>query len=480
MRLPLSRLWHKPSGIATVAHEGLSEARDDLLRGELEGLPAAVAVEDALAEEQKDLAERDVARRVFDHPADRVGIADEKRRAVLAEGHRPRVPHPEAVLGPRLGLALRVGEHEIAAPGRLLAARHPAPVLLGHLAIAPPQELAEAHLARHHDRLAVLLRPVERGLPAVGEAGVDGDRILQRARGDADLGDGAVGAHAAPVLQVDRVLVRLPLALRGKRPVLAPEREGVLLPGRLDDRDAFLEELAVPRVIVAPAVPRSGRLRPGDGRVVLEPARLVAAHERHVEPAAEQVVERRGVLGHAQGIVGGQDVAELIDAQSRAVLAEEHRHEARVLTELEALDLQVVLRNADARPAGLIARARILRDLVQHSLVEHRVLAGHAPLELMPPADGDVHERVEIHGPARLPAAALLVKLRVVAPSGPQSGARNLASRNSARRATSSGRKHGASVGGEWAATTATSSAAWQDGVSPEASTSIFGTGRPL
>src|SRR6185503_11258441 len=132
----------------------LSEAGDDLLRAQLEGLPAAIAVEDALAKEQKDLAERDVARRVLDHPADRVGITDEERRAVLAKGHRPRVPHPEAVLGPRLGLAVRLGEHEIAAPGRLLAERHPAPVLLRHLAIAPPQELAEAHLTRHDDRLA--------------------------------------------------------------------------------------------------------------------------------------------------------------------------------------------------------------------------------------------------------------------------------------------------------------------------------------
>src|SRR5215471_1695240 len=221
----LWRLWHRASGIATGARRHLSEAGDDFLRGELEGLPAAVAVEDALPEEQEDLAERDVARRVLDHPADRVGIADEERWAVLAEGHRPRVPHPEAVLGPRLGLALRVGEHEIAAPGCLLAARHPAPMLLGHLAIAPPQELAEVHLTRHHDRLAAFPRPVERGLETMGEAGVDGDRILQRARRDADLGDGAIVADAAPVLQVDRVLVRLPVALRTKRPVLAPERK---------------------------------------------------------------------------------------------------------------------------------------------------------------------------------------------------------------------------------------------------------------
>jgi hypothetical protein len=73
----------------------------------------------------------------------------------------------------------------------------------------------------------------------------------------------------------------------------------------------------------------------------------------------------------AQRIVRGQHVAELVDAQTRAVRAEEHRHEARILTELEPLDLQVMLGDADARPAGRIARARILTDLVQHALVEH-------------------------------------------------------------------------------------------------------------
>src|SRR4030095_14358217 len=146
----LNSVWTTPSGVRFIDLL-LSEARDHLLRAELERLPAAVTIEDALAEEQEDLAERHVAGRLLDHPADRVGVADEERRAVLAEGHGPRIPHPEAVLGPRLGLALRVGEHEIAAPGRLLAARHPAPVLLGHLAIAPPEHLAEVHFARHHD-----------------------------------------------------------------------------------------------------------------------------------------------------------------------------------------------------------------------------------------------------------------------------------------------------------------------------------------
>src|SRR5262249_48987378 len=149
--------------------------------------------------------------------------------------------------------------HEIAAPRRLFPAPHGAAVLLGHLAVAAPEHLAEVHLAGHHDGLAALASPVERGLQAVREAGVDRDRILQRARGDADLADRAVGVDAAAVLQIDRMRVRLALALERVRPVLALERERVMGPRGLDDRHALLEELAVLRVLVALAVPRAGR-----------------------------------------------------------------------------------------------------------------------------------------------------------------------------------------------------------------------------
>src|SRR5262249_58938943 len=117
--------------------------------------------------------------------------------------------HPQAVLGPGLGLALGVGHHEIAAPRRLLTARHVTAVLFGDLAVAAPEHLAEIHLAGHHDGLAALTRPVERSLQAVREAGIDRDRILQRAWGDADLADRAVGVAATAVLQIDRVRERL-------------------------------------------------------------------------------------------------------------------------------------------------------------------------------------------------------------------------------------------------------------------------------
>ena len=231
----------------------------------------------------------------------------------------------------------------------------------------------------------------------MGEAGVDGDRVLQRPRRDAHLADRAVGIDAAAVLQIHGMLVRLAMALGRKRPVLALVRERVVRPRRLDDGHALLEQLPVHRVLGGLPVPRARRLHAGNGGVVLEPARLVAAHERDVEAAVEQVIEGGGVLGHAQRIVGGQHVAELVDAQPRPVLAEEHRHEPGVLPQLEPLDLQVVLGDADARPARGVAGPRVLGDLVEHALVQHGILARHAALQLVAPADGDVHERVEIH-----------------------------------------------------------------------------------
>src|SRR5262249_27748263 len=262
---------------------------------------------------------------------------------------------------------------------------------------APPQHLAEVHLPGHHDGLAALAGPVERRLQAVGEARVDGDRVLQRPGRDADLADGPAGIDAPAVLHVDRVVVGLALVLGGERPVLALERERVVGPRGLDDGHALLEQLAVGAVLVGAAVPRTGGLGAADGGVVLEPARLVAAHEGHVEPPAEQVVEGGGVLGHPQRVVRRQHVAELVDAQARPVLAEEHRHQPGILAQLEAFHLEAVLGDADARTARLVAGAGVLGDLVEHALVEHGVLAGHAALELVAAADGHVHERVKVH-----------------------------------------------------------------------------------
>src|SRR4029077_16358181 len=80
----------------------LAEPANDLLREQLERLLAAIGLEDTLTEQQEHLVEGHVRRGVLDHPGDRVGIADQQRRPILAERHRPRVPHPETVLGPHL------------------------------------------------------------------------------------------------------------------------------------------------------------------------------------------------------------------------------------------------------------------------------------------------------------------------------------------------------------------------------------------
>src|SRR4029077_3269183 len=83
--------------------------------------------------------------------------------------------------------------------------------------------------------------------------------------------------------------------------------------------------------------------------------------------------------------------------------------ETRILTELEPLDLQMMLGDADAGPAGRIARARVLTDLVQHALVEHGILAGHAALELAAPPDRHVHEGVKVHRLTVIPPVASAV-----------------------------------------------------------------------
>ncbi len=166
------------------------------------------------------------------------------------------------------------GSNRHGATGRDLVLRVPAGTvvtdratgeLLGDLAIAAPEDLAELHVLRHHDGLAALLRPVQRGLQAVREARVDGNGILERPWRDADLADVPLGVHAAPVLEIDGMLVGLALTVGRERPVLALERERVARPRGLDDGHALLEQLAVHPVFVGLPVPRAGGPDAGDG-----------------------------------------------------------------------------------------------------------------------------------------------------------------------------------------------------------------------
>src|SRR5947207_14306253 len=95
--IPLLRLMNVRTLTIGILPASVAEARNDFFREELERLLAAIRREDALAEQEEHLAEGDVLQRVLDHATDGVDIADEQRRAILAERHRPRVPHPQAV-----------------------------------------------------------------------------------------------------------------------------------------------------------------------------------------------------------------------------------------------------------------------------------------------------------------------------------------------------------------------------------------------
>jgi uncharacterized protein YgfB (UPF0149 family) len=103
------------------------------------------------------------------------------------------------------------------------------------------------------------------------------------------------------------------------------------------------------------------------------------------------------VLGHAQRIVRGRDEAAGDDPQPLRVPAEPHRHQPRIVRDLEALDLQVMLGMAEAEIAGVVSETDILGDLVQHALVELGIAPGHAGLKLGPTADRAVHEQAEAH-----------------------------------------------------------------------------------
>jgi hypothetical protein len=80
------------------------------------------------------------------------------------------------------------------------------------------------------------------------------------------------------------------------------------------------------------------------------------------------------------------------------MLAQPHRHQPRIVGNLEAFDLQVMLGMAEAEVARLIGEAHVLGDLVEHALVELGLAASHAGLELGAPAHRAVHERAEAHG----------------------------------------------------------------------------------
>src|SRR4030095_6657610 len=95
--------------------------------------------------------------------------------------------------------------------------------------------------------------------------------------------------------------------------------------------------------------------------------------------------------------MGLEDIAELIDAQALRLHAHIHGHEAWILAQFKTFDLQVMFWDADTCIAGLVAQPCILSNLIEHTLVEDRIFAGHALLQFPAPANSHVHEGVKLH-----------------------------------------------------------------------------------
>src|SRR6185312_16485689 len=82
-----------------------------------------------------------------------------------------------------------------------------------------------------------------------------------------------------------------------------------------------------------------------------------------------------------------QHDAELADADPLGLHREVEVEQHRIVRELEALDVEVMLGEGNRVVAEFVAELNLLGQLLQHALVEVRVHAGHALLDLGPAGD---------------------------------------------------------------------------------------------
>ena len=129
----------------------------------------------------------------------------------------------------------------------------------------------------------------------------------------------------------------------------------------------------------------------------VHPPALVPAGEAGVGPPAAHVVEHGDVLGDPDRVVRREHDAELSDPDALGLHGDEQVEEHRVVRQLEALDVEVVLGEADRVVAELVGQDRLLPQLGQHPVVEITAQAGHAGLDLRPAADGGQIEERHLH-----------------------------------------------------------------------------------
>ena len=224
-------------------------------------------------------------------------------------------------------------------------------------------------------------------------------RLLNGLRHDADLPQHAVLDAGTPLLRrLERPRRAACRTAHRHLPEPAVVLEHRLGPGLLDDPEALFEGGPVRRVdLVVP-------VRQGAGDAVrllghhVDPAPLVTAGETGVGPSSGHPVEHRDVLGDPDRVPRRQHDAQLPHPDVLRLHADEQVEQHRVVREFEALDVEVVLGEADRVVAEVVGEPGLLRDLGQHPVVEIAAQAGHALLDLGPRADrgqvedGDLQE----------------------------------------------------------------------------------------
>jgi hypothetical protein len=106
------------------------------------------------------------------------------------------------------------------------------------------------------------------------------------------------------------------------------------------------------------------------------------------------VVQHGDVLGHPDRVRRGQHDPQLADADALGLHREVKVEQHRVVGQLETLDVEMVLGEADRVVAKLVGQADLFGQLAQHPLVEVGAHTGHALLDLGAAANaGQVEDR---------------------------------------------------------------------------------------
>ena len=114
----------------------------------------------------------------------------------------------------------------------------------------------------------------------------------------------------------------------------------------------------------------------------VDPAALVAARETGVGASAGHVVEHRDVLGHANRIVGRQHDSELSDAQAPGLHPDIEVEQDRVVGNLEAFGVEVMLGEADRVVAEVVGQAGLRGNFAQHLVVQFAAKPNHPLFDL--------------------------------------------------------------------------------------------------